>query len=78
MVGAESLAAPAGAFVSRNLAFDWQFINYYFHRYPGGNPFGFSGRRIGDLYAGLVKTRTKQPNGSKYPAQLHTTHNPVD
>src|SRR5436190_19441534 len=42
-------------FVSDNLAFDWQFINYYFHRFLGRNPFGFSGRRIGDLYAGLVK-----------------------
>ena len=36
-------------FVSDNLAFDWQFINYYFHRFLGRNPFGFSGRRIGDL-----------------------------
>jgi hypothetical protein len=42
-------------FVSDNVAFDWQFINYYFHRFLGGNSFGFSGRRIGDLYAGLVK-----------------------
>src|ERR1051325_2853306 len=41
-------------FVSDNLAFDWQFINFYFHRFLGRNPFGFSGRRIGDLYAGLV------------------------
>jgi len=38
-------------FVSDNLAFDWQFVNYYFHRFVGRNPFGFSGRRIGDLYA---------------------------
>ena len=30
-------------FVSDNLAFDWQFINYYFHRFLGWNPFGFSG-----------------------------------
>src|ERR1051325_3328249 len=41
-------------FVSDNLAFDWQFINYYFHRFLRRNPFGFSGRRIGDLYAGLM------------------------
>ena len=46
-------------FVSDNLAFDWQFINYYFHRFLGRNPFGFSGRRIGDLYAGLVKDASK-------------------
>jgi len=40
-------------FVSDNPAFDWQFVNYYFHRYLGGNPFGHSARRIGDFYAGL-------------------------
>ncbi len=50
-------------FVSDNLAFDWQFINYYFHRFLGQNPFGFSGRRIGDLYAGLMKTHPKPPSG---------------
>ncbi|MEK6883877.1 MAG: exonuclease, partial [Nanoarchaeota archaeon] len=28
--------------VSDNPAFDWQFINYYFHYFLGRNPFGFS------------------------------------
>ncbi len=42
-------------FVSDNLAFDWQFINWYFHAYLGRNPFGWSGRRIGDLYCGMLK-----------------------
>jgi len=28
-------------FVSDNVAFDWQFINYYFHRFLERNPFGF-------------------------------------
>jgi DNA polymerase III epsilon subunit-like protein len=42
-------------FCSDNLAYDWQFINYYFHEYLGRNPFGWSGRRIGDLYCGMVK-----------------------
>jgi hypothetical protein len=40
---------------SDNLAFDWQFVNWYFHAFLGRNPFGWSGRRIGDLYCGLVK-----------------------
>jgi hypothetical protein len=44
-------------FVSDNLTFDWQFINYYFHHFLGRNPFGFSGRRIGDLYAGPAEGR---------------------
>jgi hypothetical protein len=40
--------------VSDNLAYDFQWINFYFWRYFGQNPFGHSGRRIGDFYAGLV------------------------
>ena len=64
-------------FVSDNVAFDWQFINYYFHRFLGRNPFGFSGRRIGDLYAGLVKDAYKATEWKKYRVTPHT-HNPVD
>jgi hypothetical protein len=64
-------------FVSDNVAFDWQFINYYFHRFLRHNPFGFSGRRIGDLYAGLVKDASKATEWKKYRVTKHT-HNPVD
>lgn len=64
-------------FVSDNVAFDWQFINYYFHRFLGRNPFGFSGRRIGDLYAGLVKDASKATEWKKYRVTAHS-HNPVD
>jgi hypothetical protein len=42
-------------FCSDNLAFDWQFVNWYFHAFLGRNPFGWSGRRIGDLYCGMMK-----------------------
>ncbi len=52
-------------------------INYYFHRFLGRNPFGFSGRRIGDLYAGLVKDASKATEWKKYRVTAHT-HNPVD
>lgn len=41
-------------FVSDNPAFDWQWINDSFHRTIGNNPFGYSARRIGDFYAGLI------------------------
>jgi hypothetical protein len=64
-------------FVSDNVAFDWQFINYYFHRFIGRNPFGFSASRIGDLYAGLVKDASKATEWKKYRVTAHT-HNPVD
>lgn len=62
-------------FITDNLAFDWQWINYYFHRYCGVNPFGFSGSRIGDLYAGLK--RSVFSNWRELRTIKHT-HNPVD
>ena len=64
-------------FVSDNPAFDWQFTNYYFHRYFGGNPYGFSARRIGDMFAGLVRDPYAANNWKKYRKTKHT-HNPVD
>ncbi len=64
-------------FVSDNPAFDWQFINYYFHAFTGGNPFGFSGRRIGDLYCGLVKNMFAGSEWKKLRKTEHT-HHPVD
>ena len=64
-------------FVSDNPAFDWQFINYYFHRFLGRNPFGFSARRIGDLYSGLVRDASKASEWKKYRVTTHS-HNPVD
>jgi DNA polymerase III epsilon subunit-like protein len=73
----EQHAKGRAVFMSDNVAFDWQFINYYFHRFLGRNPFGFSGRRIGDLYAGLVKDVSKATEWKKYRATKHT-HNPVD
>lgn len=62
-------------FISDNPAFDWQFINYYFHYYLGKNPFGFSARRIGDMYCGLVKD-----SFAKWKHLRKTTHdhNPVN
>lgn len=62
-------------FISDNLAFDWQWINWYFHWFIGKNPFGFSGRRIGDMYCGLVKdSRAKW----KHLRKTTHTHHPVD
>jgi len=63
-------------FMTDNLAYDWQWINYYFHVYTGSNPFGYSGRRIGDIYAGLVKN-VKQPWKKELRKTLHD-HNPVN
>ena len=64
-------------FVSDNPAFDWQWINYYFHHYMGKNPFGWSGRRIGDYFAGLQGDFRKSCSWKKLRVTKHD-HNPVN
>lgn len=63
-------------FVSDNPAYDWQFINYYFHKHLGHNPFGHSARRISDFYAGLVGDWSKTQGWKKLRVTSHD-HNPV-
>lgn len=65
-------------FISDNLAFDWQFINYYLHRYCGRNPFGWSGRRIGDLWTGFQSAKGKPKSGWKHLRDTKHTHDPED
>ncbi len=62
-------------FFSDNNGFDWQFINYYFHKYTGSNPFGFSSQNIGSLYKGQVRNMRKN---FKHLRTTKHTHNPVD
>lgn len=62
-------------FFSDNNGFDWQFINYYFHKYLGKNPFGHSSTNIGSLYKGLVKN---QRENFKHLRKTKHTHHPVD
>ncbi len=65
-------------FISDNPAFDWQWINYYFHTFIGKNPFGFSARRIGDLYCGMkMDTGLNQEWKRKLRKTKHD-HNPVN
>lgn len=72
-VKANSKGRPV--FVSDNPAFDWQWINYYFHRYLGRNPFGYSARRIGDLYCGLKRDMFVS---WKHLRKTNHDHNPVN
>lgn len=63
-------------FVSDNPAFDFQWINDGFHVYHGSNPFGHSGRRISDYYAGLLKDFSKSQEWKRLRITPHD-HNPV-
>jgi DNA polymerase III epsilon subunit-like protein len=41
-------------FVGLNAPFDWSFVNYYFHRFVGRNPFGFAALDIKSFYMGVT------------------------
>lgn len=61
--------------VSDNNGYDSAWINYYFLTYIGSNPFGWSSRRIGDMFCGFYKD-------SFYKWKKHRTtshdHNPIN
>ncbi|MFA5366377.1 MAG: exonuclease [Dehalococcoidia bacterium] len=61
--------------ISDNNGYDASWINYYFHVYHNSNPFGWSSRRIGDLYCGAEHDMFY--SWKKHRVTKHT-HNPVD
>jgi len=61
--------------ISDNNGYDASWINWYFLTYLGKNPFGWSSRRIGDLYCGMVKDMWA---GWKKLRVTKHTHHPVD
>lgn len=76
---------PAGqkvVFVGLNAPFDWSFINYYFHKYSGANPFGFTAIDMKAYYMGLTGCRWKETKSSLMTARLKPysapTHNALD
>jgi hypothetical protein len=61
--------------ISDNNGYDSSWVNFYFHVYYGSNPFGWSSRRIGDLYCGMkmdAQARWKQLRKTKH------SHIPTD
>ena len=62
-------------FVSDNNGFNWQFINWYFWHFTGGNPFGHSSTNLGSLYKGMVKDTFQN---FKHLRKTARTHDPVD
>jgi hypothetical protein len=73
----ESLASGRAIFVSDNPAYDWQWINDGMWIYTDGNPFGHSGRRISDFYAGLVGDFGQTQKWKSFRVTPHD-HNPVN
>ena len=61
--------------ISDNNGYDASWINWYFLKFYGRNPFGWSSRRIGDMFCGFY-------NDPFYKWKKHRktshTHHPVD
>ena len=57
-------------FVGFNVGFDWSFINYYFHKYLGRNPFGFTALDIKSLYMGAFGGNWSDTKSSKIIERL--------
>jgi DNA polymerase III epsilon subunit-like protein len=57
-------------FVGLNAPFDWSFINYYFHRFLGRNPFGFTALDIKALYMGAMGCTWEDTRSSRMSAKL--------
>jgi ribonuclease T len=60
-------------FVGFNAPFDWSFVNYYFHLFDGGNPFGFTALDIKALYMGATGCDWADTRSSKIAERLKPT-----
>ena len=69
-------------FVGFNAAFDWSFINWYFHTYLGENPFGVGGIDIKSFYMGMSGCSWEDTRSShipdKFKGRSPHTHNALD
>lgn len=61
--------------ISDNNGYDASWINWYFHTYRNTNPFGWSSRRIGDMFAGYMNDPYYK--WKKHRGTVHD-HNPVN
>jgi len=76
---------PAGdqpVFVAFNAAFDWMFVNDYFHRFLGHNPFGHAALDIKAFYMGLRRSRWSETSmrnlAPHYLGDRRLTHNALE
>lgn len=69
-------------FVGFNAAFDWSFVNYYFHKYLGDNPFGISALDIKAYYMGQFASLWSDTSGKcmlgKFGMSHPNMHNALD
>jgi DNA polymerase III epsilon subunit-like protein len=63
-------------FVGFNAGFDWSFVNWYFHKFLGKNPFGAAPLDIKAYYMGLSGCSWEETRSSKLPEIVRPV--PVD
>ncbi|MFM0630856.1 3'-5' exonuclease [Paraburkholderia xenovorans] len=60
-------------FIGLNAQFDWSFVNYYFQRFNGENPFGFTALDIKAYYMGVMGCSWRDTRSSAMTGRLHPT-----
>lgn len=60
-------------FVGFNAPFDWSFVNYYFHRFTGANPFGFTALDIKAFWMGASGCSWRDTRSSRMAERLRPT-----
>lgn len=69
-------------FVAFNCSFDWSFVNWYFHEFTGGNPFGIGGLDIKAYYMGLSGSTWGDTTAGRIPQRFQSNrphvHNALD
>jgi len=66
----ETAGSRTPVFVGLNAAFDWAFVNYYFHLFEIQNPFGFAPLDIKALYMGKFHTPWREATSKRISAKL--------
>lgn len=72
-VGSQCTQSELPVFVGLNAPFDWSFVNYYFHRFMGSNPFGFTAVDIKALYMGATGSTWQDTRSSAIARMLSPT-----
>ena len=72
-IASQCTEAQTPVFVGLNAPFDWSFVNYYFHRFAGTNPFGFTAVDIKGLYMGATGCSWHETRSSAIARRLHPT-----
>jgi DNA polymerase III epsilon subunit-like protein len=73
----EAAAGRKLVFVGFNASFDWSFVNWYFHKYLGENPFGFGALDIKAYYMGFSGCRWGETTSSQLPQEFQPNQAPT-